>query len=63
MAQHFGVSSKGVPYLDQLHAAVKVSVQGQDQGPIGDGLLQLGHTDLVCGQEHDGGDAGCCTVG
>lgn len=43
--------------LDQLHAAVKVGVDGQHERAVGDRLHQLREGDLVGGEEHDGGDA------
>lgn len=49
--------------LDQLHAAVKVGVDGQNKSAVGDGLLQLRDGDLVRGQEDDRGDARRRTVG
>ncbi len=52
-----GMISSGHPHLDELHAAVKVCVNGQHQSPVGDGLHQLRHGDLVRWQEHDGGNA------
>ena len=39
-------------YLDKLHAAVKVCVNGQHQSPVGDGLHKLRHGNFVCRQEH-----------
>ena len=50
-------TSPAAHLLDQLHAAVKVGVDGQHQRAVGDGLHQLRQRDLVGGQEHDGGDA------
>lgn len=49
--------------LDELHAAIKVCVNAEDQSPVGDGLHELRQGDLVCRQEHNGGDASSSTVG
>ena len=49
-------------HLDKLHAAVKVSVNGKDEGAVGNGLHQLCQTDLVRRQEHYGGNARMRTV-
>lgn len=38
---------------DQLHAAVKIGVDREHEGAVGDGLHQLGQRDFVRGQEDD----------
>mmetsp|Transcript_3658 Transcript_3658/g.10407 ORF Transcript_3658/g.10407 Transcript_3658/m.10407 type:complete len:553 (+) Transcript_3658:107-1765(+) len=48
---------------DQAHAPVKVRVDGEDEGPVGDGLHELGQGDLVRGKEDDGRDVRRGAVG
>ena len=50
-------------HLDKLHAAVKVCVDGQHQGAVGNRLHQLRHGDLICREKHDGRDARMRAVG
>lgn len=50
-------------YLYELHAAVKVCVYAEYQGTVGNGLHQLGHGNLISGQEDDGWDTSGCTIG
>ena len=49
--------------LDDLHAAVEVRVQGEDDGAVGYGLDQLGDGNLSARQEHDRWNPGGGGVG
>ena len=53
----------GSDLLNNLHATVKVGVEGEHDAAVGNRLNQLSHTRLAGGQEHNARDAGLCAVG
>jgi hypothetical protein len=52
-----GSGSAGQDYLDKLHAAVKVGVDGEHERAVSNRLHELRQADLVSRQEHYGWDA------
>ena len=50
-------------FLDNLHAAVEVGIEGEHDASVTDRLDELSGTCLAGREEHDGGDAGLCAVG